>query len=602
EERAIGGQPLEAGVGGREVAVFGPCSATHHDLHRLAAAGVTDAALTAFAGTYTVVESTPEATRVFTDPAHAQPIYLAATRTGTLWGSSARALAALCGTAPDVSWLATLLLAPDQPGLLAGRSAFTGVAAVPPGSCLVLAHGAQPQVRAAWRPEPAVADLNEGAGRLRTALAAAVAVRIDDSYQPSSDCSGGLDSTSLTLLAAAHLYGPATLHAVTIHPAGTGFGGDLDYAAAVVAEQPRIRHQPCPLDARHLPYSRMTELMPPTDEPAPTTVTIARAVAEFDLLRRLGSDCHLTGDGGDTLLGGHPAYLADLALSGRAGRLCRHGVGWARLRRSSVWPLVANAARTAIQSRRGSWSPTHRHGFPAWSTTSARELARKVIAPAPEIAPIPGGADATALMEAIQAVGRTARSDAQVAENYGVTVHNPFVDPQVIAAALSVPAWLRASPFRYKPLLATALDDLLPPTVAARRTKGDFTPDHYLGLRGNTRPLHALAGGRLAEHGLVDPDQLRRQLTRAEAGLPVAFSEFEPVLAVEVWLRTIEHSTPAARWAPVPWWTSCSSMDSSPTPRHLVRGPFPWHRRPRRVGAPAKSRPRSARAARRASR
>ncbi|MDQ2880143.1 MAG: albusnodin/ikarugamycin family macrolactam cyclase [Actinomycetota bacterium] len=299
----------------------------------------------------------------------------------------------------------------------------------------MLAHGAQPQVRAAWRPEPAVADLNEGADRLRTALTAAVAVRIDDSHQPSSDCSGGLDSTSLTLLAATHLDGPATLHAVTIHPAGTGCGGDLDYAAAAVAEQPRIRHQPCPLDARHLPYSRMTELMPATDEPAPTTVAIARVVAEFDLLRRLGSDCHLTGDGGDTLLGGHPAYLADLALSGRAGRLCRHAIGWARL-------------------RRGSWSPTHRRAWPAWSTTSARELARKVIASAQDTAPIPGSVGATALMEAIQAVGRTARSDAQVAEHYGVTVHNPFVDPQVIAAALSVPAWLRASPFRYKPLLA----------------------------------------------------------------------------------------------------------------------------------------------------
>lgn len=49
-------------------------------------------------------------------------------------------------------------------------------------------------------------------------------------------------------------------------------------------------------------------------------------------------------------------------------------------------------------------------------------------------------------MEAIQTVGRTARSDAQVADHYGVRVHNPFADPQVILAALSVPGWLRASP------------------------------------------------------------------------------------------------------------------------------------------------------------
>ncbi|MGH3519140.1 MAG: asparagine synthase-related protein [Haloechinothrix sp.] len=105
--------------------------------------------------------------------------------------------------------------------------------------------------------------------------------------------------------------------------------------------------------------------------------------------------------------------------------------------------------------------------------------------------------------------------------------------------ALSVPGWLRASPYRYKPLLATALADLLPAAIAAPQTKGDFTPDHYLGLRVNTTELRELADGRLAERGLVDPDRLRRQLDHAEAGLRVAFSDFEPVLATEVWLRTV---------------------------------------------------------------
>lgn len=534
----------------RQIAVFGPCAATDRELHELAARGVPDSALTAFAGSYTLVEFTADTTRVFTDPGHAQPIYLARTPTGTVWGSSALALAALTGATPDLAWLAALLLSPDQPRLLAGRSAFTGVDAVPPGSCLVLAPGARPHVRSAWCPARSDAGLVEGAGRVRAALANAVAVRIDFSRRPSSDCSGGLDSTSLTMLAAARLSGRGRLDAVTVHPAGTDHGGDLDYAADALATHPQISYLLCPLGTGHLPYSRLTELVSATDEPAPTTMSIARAVAEFDLLRQVGSDCHLTGDGGDTLLGAHPAYLADLAATGRSIQLLRHAIGWARLRRRPVWPLLTEVAQTVLDWRGGDHGP-HRRPWPAWSTSTARALVTDTQTSACS-PPLAGRAGTATLVEAIQSVGRTARADAQVAEHYGIAIHNPFIDPQVITAVLAVPAELRAAPFRYKPLLSTALADLLPPAVATRRTKGDFTPDHYLGLRANSAVLHDLADGALAEHGLLDVAQFRQQLRRAQAGLPVAFSEFEPVLAVEVWLRTISASPPAARWAAEP--------------------------------------------------
>lgn len=538
------------GVGDRQVTVFGECAATDPELHRLAAHGVTNGVLTAFAGSYTVVESTAHRTTVFTDPGHARPIYISDTAGGVVWGSSALALAALTNAQPDIGWLGTALLVPQRPDLLTGRSAFVDITSVPPGSRLVLANDAPPQVRAAWNPAPPRASLAEGAVLLRTALSDAVAVRIDSSRHPSVDCSGGMDSTSLALLAAGRLDNQRCLHAVTIHPAGTTRGGDLDYARMATEGRPAIRHLLCPLDSRHLPYSRMAGLMPPTDEPAPTTVAIARAVAEFDLLRKIGSDCHLTGDGGDTLLGGHPANLADLAQARRIGLLYRQAVGWARLRRTSVWPLLADTYATAVRQRRGSPRTLRPETVAAWSTTTARELVAEAMAapavPARESVSI--GAQLTA--EAIQTVGRTARSDAQVAEHYGVRVHNPFTDPQVIAACLAVLTWLRGSPYGYKPLLSAALADLLPPPIAARHTKGDFTPDHYLGLRANATVLRELADGRLAERGLVDPDRLRRLLGHAAAGLPVTFSDFEPALAAEIWLHAVDTAPVAARWQP----------------------------------------------------
>lgn len=76
------------GVGDRQVTVFGECAATDPELHRLAAHGVTNDVLTAFADSYTVVETTARLTTVFTDPGHARPIYLSDTSDGVVWGSA----------------------------------------------------------------------------------------------------------------------------------------------------------------------------------------------------------------------------------------------------------------------------------------------------------------------------------------------------------------------------------------------------------------------------------------------------------------------------------------------------------------------------------
>lgn len=148
-------------AGLRRVAIFGPCSANNHELSQLAQRGVSDAVLLAFAGSYTVVESIAECTTVFTDIGHAWPIYTVKTEWGTVWGSSALALAALVGAGTDLNWVASALLAPQAPELVAGRSAFTGITAVPPGSRLVMHPNVPPQVLGAWRPAPATAEVAE---------------------------------------------------------------------------------------------------------------------------------------------------------------------------------------------------------------------------------------------------------------------------------------------------------------------------------------------------------------------------------------------------------------------------------------------------------
>jgi asparagine synthase (glutamine-hydrolysing) len=510
------------------VAVLGPSAA---GLAAVLAEGVGgNCVRDASPGAYAVVEATAAGLVVFTDLGSAWPVYTTAFGDGTAWGSSALALADLTGAAVDPRWLASALS--DPAAAAAGHglgSAFVGITAAPPGGQIELRPGCRPQATALPHVRPGRPA--EAAGRLRQALENAVAVRVGAAAVPTSDLSGGLDSTSLCLLAARHVRSPARLTAVTIHPAGIISGGDLDYARAAL--RPGVAHVLLPLADEHLPYASLDQV-PATDEPAPSTVTWARLAAQFALLRELGSDCHLTGDGGDTLLDPDPGYLAGLARSGRWLRLATHAQGHARLRQVSPWVLAARSVRRA-----------HPVGLPGWLTCRTAELA----GPGPHCDRL--DANASVLRE-IQAVGRTARADAQLGDIFGLSLHNPYTDSSVIEAALSVPPWHRGDPWHYKRLLTTAVSDVLPSEIARRATKGAFDTDHHRGLRAHLPAVLDLADGRLAELGLVDPRRLRSVLRHAAAGLPTPFGILEPVIACEAWLRSLSRRRPA------PWITSPS--------------------------------------------
>lgn len=517
----------------RTVAVLGRARCDAEALERWVRHGVPDSAVTASAGAYTVVEVTEHATVVLTDPGWVQPIYVATTADGVpLWGSSSLALASLIGAGVDDTWLHEHLYpgySAETDGGAGRRSAFTGVTAVPPGARLTIS-AAGITIRPLF---PATsAESTRPSDQLRKALQGAVDGIIEGAASTgaavAADCSGGMDSTSLAMLLAQHRNARGadatdTALAVTVHPDGITAGGDLDYARAAVdhartglAGRARsLEHLLCPLDDRHAPYGQMGELVPATDEPAPSTIAIARFDAELSLLAGRGVGDLVTGDGGDTLLGPQPGYLPDLAAAGtlRAQtQLLRHALSWARLRRTAVWPLLAQARAAATRG-------------------------------------VPGEAART--RTAMRVVARTARADAQITEQlHGISLHNPFTDPGVVHAALAVPGPLRAGPDDYKPLLRQAMTGLLPEAVTARRTKGDFTPDQYRGLRIHLDALTDLVEGRLAARGLIDPARYRVLLTRAAAGAPgVGFHRLNPVLAAEVWLGAIDQSPAAARWA-----------------------------------------------------
>lgn len=557
--------------GRRQVLVLGHCGANDADLRILRSAPLPEDVTWRWPGAYTVIKESEEAVVIHTDPASTHLVYLVGHGRGWVWCSSARALASLVGTAVDAGRLACSIFLPSIPALSGGRSFFTGIEQLAPGSQVALpTDGSPPRTTTVWRPDPDACRLP--VERLRTSLYEAVAARVTSDPELSCDLSGGLDSTSLAALAAIALPDGFRLNAVTIHPEGDTAGADLRHARrAADAYAGRIDHHLLAMSAKHLPYTTISEV-PATDEPAPSTITRSRLMSQLAWMReKFGARTHMTGDGGDSLLFQPPIHLADLLRHGHARRAVSEGCAWARLRRTSPVPLLRNAVlvsrtrRTLALARLVDSIGGARHGDPAgiewfpllpsppWAGPTARDLlranARRAVE-APDQLPDLDASVRTSVDE-VREVARTARADAESAAALGTDLHNPFLDPMVVNTVLRMPLRLRAPLHSYKPLLSRAMAGLLPQAVADRHTKGSFDADHHTGLRANMPVLRELMHGRLAEMALIDPTLFVSSMSQAAADVPMSLATMEQALGAEAWITAHERE-PAPMWITTP--------------------------------------------------
>ncbi|WND40758.1 albusnodin/ikarugamycin family macrolactam cyclase (plasmid) [Streptomyces sp. BB1-1-1] len=559
----FGARSFGTPAGGR-VTVLGCCSATDAELRSLTHRPLPKDVAWRWSGAYTVVEQRGRHTVVHTDPAGALPLYATRYEGGWAWSNSARVLADLIGAGVDAVRVAVAVLLPHVPAAVGTRTFFAGVQQLPPGARIKLAAGRDLRGATVWCPDPVPGPAHQ---RLRSALKDAVRLRVAGDPDLTCDLSGGLDSSSLALLAATALPEGRTLNAVTVHPAGQTSGADLTYARLAAAHHPHFAHHLLPLGPEHLPYTDITAV-PATDEPVPSTLTRARLEGQLRWMHdRFGSRTHLTGDGGDSVLFLPAAHLADLLSHRLYRRAAAEATGWARLRHSPVLPLLrdaraltrinraqaltdlATALEDGASTARGDvrWFPAP--PLPHWATADAvRLLSRAAHQVAAEADALPGLDIAVRiLVDEVREVARTAAADAQLAAASGIELHNPFVDPRVVDAVLRTDVRARPPLHAYKPVLAHAMADVLPETLASRMTKGSFNADHYTGLRANLPELQHLADGRLAALGLIDPAGLRAHLAQAAAGIPMSLAPLEQALAAEAWLRTLDHT--ATTWS-----------------------------------------------------
>lgn len=452
------------------------------------------------------------------------------------------------GREVDLVGLAQLL---ELGYVLEPRTPFAHVHRVEAGSALIV-RGANRSVHRYWRPwrlaraphrvahdpSPSVR-----AARLRELLDAAVRKQIVADVSVGAFTSGGLDSSLITVMAARAL-GAERL--TTFSARFTAASYDESAWARRCAQIAGTHHIEVLCGDEEL-RGALQEIgersAEPISDPAVLpTFLVAKAAREH--VRVV-----LSGEGADELFGGYPTYIGHALaphyarLPAGLRRLLAHVLDFVPASRRKVTldfllrRFVAAADRSWVE-RHLAWFGVEAPGAP--SAALNREWRLALRAQYDGLSP-PGGAMlldyCTALREKL-----LVKSDRATMLN-SIEARAPFLDCHLTAFALALPDTDKVRGLTTKWILKQAAVPLLPRALIERRKRGLSVPTAAL-LNGALKSDvdHWLDPQTLRAHGLLDAEEVRRQLAEHRAGRANHARTLWPAVVLQQW---------AERWRPV---------------------------------------------------
>ena len=407
---------------------------------------------------------------------------------------------------------------------------FRGVRGLGPGEMAVW-DGEGMRLERYWRieaREDGPDDPAEAAARVRSLLEDAVRLRLVSDVPVGAYLSGGLDSSSVVALMSRGAGGHIKTFALTYRDDLAGKQEDRRYAGEV-SRRYGTEHYEYVMEAGELP-AHLTEILRAFDEP------FAGVVSTYFLsqLIRRHVKVALSGDGADELFGSYLAHrlaypiahflrlraegglgrltAADRAILGEfADRLdelerltAGGGEEWQWRSRLLVFgeeekrALYADAMAAGV---RGASSPELLRE--AFARCSAKDPLNRVL----EV-------DCTTLLpdQVLAFVDRLSMA-------HSIEVRPPFLDYRLVELAFALPGRLKIRDGVTKFVLREAVRGLLPPGILERKKEGFLLPiNAWLVRRFRGFVEAVLAPRRLAGHGLLRPEAVRRLLEEHYAG------------------------------------------------------------------------------------
>ncbi len=404
------------------------------------------------------------------DRAGIKPLYYAQTGRGFVFGSEIKSLfeSDIVPRQRNDSHVAEYLVFRDVAGT---ETLYDGVLMLAPGHRIVVEQGRAAEPVAYWRPGQAVAPYSgayrDAVDELDAALGAAVRRQMIADVPLGTFCSGGIDSSLVTAIAARHADARINTYSVGFEEPGYD---ESRYA--------RIAAEACGSDHHELRVTeaRFAELLPRLIWHNDLPLHFANSIHIFALseLARERVTVVLTGEGADELFYGYPRYYLPrvaAALDGLPGPLRRTLKAAAGAMSDPRWrKLAAGAGMTpadrlllnsaVVDPAAIGIDAAHASGRSRWS--QRRALAA-------------GAADASALDFRTYLVSILNRQD-KMSMATSLEARVPFLDNEIIDFAAGLPLAFKQTLRHRKRVLKDVARRYLPAEIVDRRKSGFGVP------------------------------------------------------------------------------------------------------------------------------
>ncbi len=429
---------------------------------------------------------------------------------------------------------------------------FQGIRKLPPAHLAVFEHG-RLTIRRYWTPDPtretnrSVEDLRE---QIQHELDEAVRLRLRSDVPLGAFLSGGVDSTVIVGLMQRHLQQPAKTYTI-------GFpveGYDETRFARMAADHLGTEHhefQVQPSAINILPLLSWHFDEPFADSSAIPTYYVSQVTREHVKVA-------LTGDGGDELFAGYPRYQTVQQMS-RFDRLPNFV---RRLAINPLWNLLpVPAQNTSLASKlrfrldilRQPPERRYYNWVAVFYEMQCRaiysdEFARQLVASDPtDFVAEPymassGRAPGTQAMHADLATYLPCDLLAKVdvtSMAHGLECRSPMLDHHVVELAMAIPFRLLLNGQGAKPLLTSAVPEIVPREIRQREKMGFRIPlDHWFRHDLDRLAREVILGPQSLARGYFRPDALRQMFDEHASGRWNHGNRIWALLCLEQWHRT----------------------------------------------------------------
>jgi len=387
----------------------------------------------------------------------------------------------------------------------------------------------------------------EAAEHLRHLLAESVRMRLVSDVPLGVLLSGGIDSSTVTALAAQT--STETVKTFSISFAEASFD-ESSYARAVAKHLGTDHHEE--RFSADLAANLVSEIGSWLDEPSSDPSLVPTYL--LSRFTRKHVTVALGGDGGDELFAGYPMYLGHrfADIYARVPRSLRRSLVERIVR---MLPVKTKNLSFDYRARRfvstADYEPIARHHmwFGSFTAAEQEDLLSDAIKlqsdgdiyrQAKQLAE---ECDATDMIERMQSLDTQlylaedilAKVD-RASMAVSLEVRAPFLDPQVAEYAASLPRNFKLRGRKSKFILKRAVEDLLPPFVSRRGKKGFGIPvAEWLKKKLNPLARDLLSRERVKRAGLFNPDYVARLLDEHEKGLANHRKPLWTLLMFELW-------------------------------------------------------------------